>query len=397
MTQPQPERLRILVVHNRYRSDQPSGENQVVDDEVALLSSRHDVDLFERRSDDIATWSTARRATVPLRVVWSPAESRAIADEIERRRPDVVHVHNTFPLISPSVVARAHRLGVPVVATLHNYRLVCAAGTLLRDDAACLECVDHGPARAVRHGCYRGSPVATLPVAAGIAVHRAGGTWRSNVSRFVVMSDLARDLMQRTGIAESAIVVKPHSVPDPGLLRSGPGEGLVFVGRLSHHKGVDLLLDAWEPAMGRITVVGDGEERDALELRARDRGVDVRFLGALPRTEVARHVAAARALVLPSRAFETFGLVAAEAAAVGVPAVVPREGALAEVVVDQATGSLFRSGDVGDLRRALQELGDPETSIRLGGAARQRYLERYTPERNLEALDALYRRVVAGG
>jgi glycosyltransferase involved in cell wall biosynthesis len=390
--------LRIVVVHNRYRSAQPSGENQVVDDEVALLvgAGGHQVIRYELDSDDIDRFSRAAKAAVPLRVAWSPSDAQRFRRLVEEYRPDVVHVHNVFPLISPSVPAVAHRLGIPVVATLHNYRLVCAAGTLLRSDEPCLDCVGRGPAPAVRHGCYRDSRLATLPLAGSIALHRAVGTWPRSVARFLVMSKFARDLMTRSGIPGSQIIVKPNSVPAPTTSRRGPGEGLVFVGRLSRHKGVDLLLDAWEPAMGRLIVVGDGEERDSLHRQASSLGVAVDFVGALPRDAVAGRVLGARALVQPSRAYETFGLAAAEAMALGVPAVVPDLGALAELVRDGVDGLTFASGDAMSLRRALRELSDPDAALRLGSAALAAYYERFTPELNLRALEGIYRSVIAG-
>lgn len=390
--------LRILVVHNRYRSAQPSGENQVVDDEIALLADvgGHHVVRYERDSDDIEKFSWAARATVPLRVAWSPADSRRFRHLVEVERPDVVHVHNVFPLISPSVPVAAHLLGVPVVATLHNYRLVCAAGTLLRQDEACQACVPHGPASAVRYGCYRDSRAATLPLAGSIALHRATKTWPRSVSRFLVMSQFARELMARAGIPDSLITVKPHSVPVSASLRNGPGEGIVFVGRLTRHKGVDLLLDAWEPAMGQLTVIGAGEERAALERQAITLGVDVVFVGSLPRDAVLTHVLNARALVQPSRAYETFGLAAAEAMSLGVPAVVPRGGALAELVRDGEDGRVFTSGDAVSLRRALREVTDPALALDLGAAALASYRARFTPERNLFALEGIYRSLIAG-
>lgn len=389
--------LRILVVHNRYRSAQPSGENQVVDDEVALLEAGgHVVVRYERDSDDIENFSRAARAAVPLRVAWSPTDSRRFRRVVEQQRPDILHVHNVFPLISPSVPAAAHRLGIPVVATLHNYRLVCAAGTLLRDDEPCQDCVTGGPGPAVVHGCYRDSRVATVPLAASIGLHRAVGTWPRSVSRFLVMSQFARDLMTRSGIPRSRIIVKPHSVPVPATTRTGPGDGLVYVGRLSRHKGVDLLLQAWEPTMGRLTVVGDGEDRELLERQATASGVAADFVGSLPREAVVERVRGARALVQPSRAYETFGLAAAEAMSLGVPAVVPDGGALAELVRDGVDGLTFASGDAASLRESLRAISDPDTAQRLGSAALTSYHERFTPERNLQALTRVYRSVIAG-
>src|ERR671919_666044 len=168
--------MRILVVHNRYRSGQPSGENRVVEQEVSLLrGAGNDVVLYERRSDDISGFSIIGKAAVPARVVWSPADRRRLGGVLAHRRPDVVHVHNTFPLISPSILSVCREAGVPVVATLHNFRLACANGLLFRSGAPCEDCVGRNPWPGVVHGCYRGSRLATIPVAATIS----DGWWLS--------------------------------------------------------------------------------------------------------------------------------------------------------------------------------------------------------------------------
>jgi Glycosyltransferase Family 4 len=175
---PTRERLRIVVVHNRYRSAQPSGENLVVEQEAELLrAAGHEVVPYERASDDIVGFSLPRRTLVPGRVVWSPEDRGRLARLLEEVRPDVVHLHNTFPLISPSVIEACRTHGVPVVATLHNFRLMCANAQLLRDGWPCDLCVGHIPWRGVAYRCYRGSARATIPIALGIQVHRSRQTW----------------------------------------------------------------------------------------------------------------------------------------------------------------------------------------------------------------------------
>ncbi|MGH3451927.1 MAG: glycosyltransferase, partial [Haloechinothrix sp.] len=150
--------MRVLVVHNRYRSEQPSGEDRVVDQERTLLTGAgHRVSAFERRSDDIAAMSLLEKAAVPFRVPWNPSVRAELAALLREERPDVVHIHNTFPLLSPSVVAACADVGVPAVATLHNYTMVCPPGTLYRDGRVCTDCVGTSPLHAVGHGCYRGS------------------------------------------------------------------------------------------------------------------------------------------------------------------------------------------------------------------------------------------------
>lgn len=388
--------MRILVVHNRYRSAQPSGEDVIVDREVAgLRASGHVVDTYVRESDEIASFGLAQKLALPGRVVWSPEDARRLSQLIEETAPQVVHVHNTFPLISPAAVGVARRHGVPVVATLHNFRLVCAAGTLVRDGTSCTTCVTRGPVAGLVHGCYRGSRVATLPVVAGTVAHRLRRTWTNEVDRLLVMTRFARDLLVRAGLPADRLVVKPHGVDEAPQRRTGAGEGLLCAGRLSSEKGFDILLRAWAPEVGPVTVIGDGPLRSELERSAETLGADVSFVGQLPHEEVRRRMAEARAVVVPSRAFETFGLSAVEAMSAGVPVVVPDHGALGEVVAGGRGGLSYRPGDHRDLRRALLAVKDPVAALELGASARALYEERYTMDRSLRALEATYEELVA--
>lgn len=383
--------MRILVVHNRYRSEQPSGEDIVVDRDLHLLrEAGHEVLTYEQHSDDIASWGPLQKATVPGRVVWSSADGRRVAALVRQTRPDIVHVHNTFPLISAAAVVSVHRTGVPVVATLHNYRLVCASGLLLRDGLPCTDCVDHGPLPGLLHGCYRGSRLATAPVTASIALHRVARTWARHVDRFVVMTDFARRLAVRTGLPADALTVRPHPVAEAPAVREGPGSGFVYVGRLSAEKGIDLLVDAWEPGLGRLDVIGSGDMGDSMARRAAERGLDIRFLGRMESTEARRRMAQAIAVVVPSRAYETFGLSAVEAMAAGVPTVVPDHGALGELATITSGAVTFRPGDVADLRSTLYGLLDPARSVERGTSARESYLAHFSPARSLAVLEQVY-------
>ena len=184
--------MKVLLVHSRYRSGAPSGENRVVDQELALLAAAgHEVERFQRDSDDIATWPLARKSTLPARSMWNGQVRSELARRLEQARPDVVHIHNTFPLISPSVLYACRDNGVPAVATIHNYKLLCASGDFFRDGKPCHDCAGGKVAPAVLHGCYRGSRLATVPVTAGMALHRPA--WRSLVSAFIFISSSQRE------------------------------------------------------------------------------------------------------------------------------------------------------------------------------------------------------------
>lgn len=389
--------MRILLVHNRYRSDHPSGEDTVVQQERKLLEDAgHEVVEYVRKSDDIAEMSAIRKAELPLRVTWSIGDQTAIGKELKRQRFDVLHVHNSFPLISPSILAAARHMAVPVVATLHNYRFVCAAGTLLRDGLPCLKCLGGTPLPSLVHACYRGSRLATAPLALSIATHSTLKTWQRGVDRFIVMSEFARDIMTRAGLPAERITRKPHFIPFPEGIREGAGSYGLYLGRLSEEKGVSTLIQAWDKRLGTLMIAGDGPLRPELEVQAAVHGDSVRFLGALSRPDALNLLLNARYLVTPSRAFETFGLSVVEAFAHGVPAVVPDQGVFPELVREDHNGFTFHSGDPQSLRSALQKAQIEVVSLRTGAAARQDYLSHFTPANNILALIGIYEDVIRG-
>lgn len=385
--------MRVMLVHNRYRSSQPSGENAVVDEEAALLAAAGcEVERLEVMSDEIAASSLAARAALPARVVWSRSGARLVRDTAARFVPDVVHVHNTFPLLSPAALRAARRTGAAVVQTLHNFRPLCAAATFVRDGAACTACLGRSPLPALRHGCYRDSRAATVPMAAMIATHRLLGTWRRSVDRFICVSDFARSLYVQAGWPADRIAVKPNSVAPSAPRRSGPGEGFVCIARLTPEKGVDALLQAWPRAFPdggpTLEIIGDGDGAELVrEAAAGLHGVEL--TGQLPRDEVMRHLARARALVVPSRWFECFPRVVAEAYAVGVPVVATRIGSLAEIVVDGVTG--LHAGSVDELAAALRQLAASDaTATALGDGAYAAWQRDLSPERGTEQLLQIY-------
>ncbi|MEU5582350.1 glycosyltransferase [Streptomyces huasconensis] len=395
--------MHVLVVHNRYASAQPSGENKVVDQEVELLrAAGHRVEVFERRSDDIAARSLPAKAAVPLLVPWNPAVRAELAARLRAERPDVVHVHNVFPLLSPAVLAACADAGVPAVATLHNYTQVCPPGTLQRDGRPCTECVGSAaPLPAVRHGCYRGSRLATVPLAVSMAVNRR--RWWTGVERFLCISAAQRDVLVRAGMPGERLAVKHNFVPDPAPddRRSAPGEHLLYLGRLAETKGVRLLMAAWdEIAAGGgvgvpLVIAGAGPlEREVTAWAAgRD---DVRCVGLLDTAACRRAIARSVAVVAPSTWLEAFGLVVVEAMAAGVPAVAAGHGAFVELVEDGVAGLLHRPGDPASLAACLRRVtADPDRNQRMGRAARRRYEQDFSPAVGLERLVEEYRTAIA--
>jgi glycosyltransferase involved in cell wall biosynthesis len=383
--------MKVLVVHNRYRSQSASGENTVVDQETALLrSAGHEVVLYIAESDTIEVFPLHRRVALPARTVWSPSDYKSLRRQIRSLKPDVVHIHNTFPLISPSAVHAAHAEGVPVVMTLHNFRLTCVNGLLFRDGGPCELCVGRGPWSGVVHACYRGSRAASLTVAVGITAHRLLGTWTERVSSFIALTGFARTKLIEAGLPAARIAVKPNFVYPTDRPRTGAGKHVLYLGRLSPEKGVLLLLDAWTASSLPLVIAGDGPGRADLEAHATDLGGSVTFLGNQPRDVCSELLREARMLVVPSLWYEGFPVVVAEAYAQGVPVVAPGHGSFPEIVTDGQTGVLFRPGDAASLTQAMEQLSDPDASIAMGRRAKQRYEDRYGPERNLESLLRVY-------
>ncbi|MEU5257583.1 glycosyltransferase family 4 protein [Amycolatopsis sp. NPDC021455] len=383
--------MKVLVVHNRYRSEQPSGENNVVDAEVTLLAEGgHKVSLFERRSDDIAAMPLPRKAAVPLMVPWNPAVRKELAARLRASRPDVVHIHNTFPLLSPSVVAACADAGVPAVATLHNYTMVCPPGTLHRDGRICTECVGGSPLPAVKHGCYRGSSAATVPMAASMVANRR--RWWTGVSRFFCISAAQRDLLVSAGMPGERMAVKHNFVTDPGVRRTGDGSHVLFLGRITEEKGVGLLMRAWDRLGGALgvplVIAGTGPMQDEVAAWAAGRS-DVTYAGLRNKAECRALTADAVAVVAPSTWLEAFGLVVVEAMAAGVPTVAAAHGAFPELVDDGVTGLLHVPNDAASLADRLRAVAG-DRNREMGDAARVRYEKDFTPAVGLDRLIAGY-------
>ncbi|MEU6675104.1 glycosyltransferase family 4 protein [Streptomyces sp. NPDC046925] len=392
--------MHVLVVHNRYASAQPSGENNVVDQEAELLrAAGHRVEMFERRSDDIGAMSLPTKAAVPLLVPWNPAVRSELAARLRAARPDVVHVHNVFPLLSPAVIAACADADVPVVATLHNYTQVCPPGTLQRDGRPCTECVGATPLPAVRHGCYRGSRLATVPLALSLSVNRR--RWWSGVERFFCISAAQRDVLVRAGMPAERLVVKHNFVPDPDARRSDAGEQLLYLGRLAEAKGVRLLMAAWDELAEAggvgvpLAIVGTGPLKDEVAAWAAGRD-DVRYLGLYDPEQCRQAIARSVAVVAPSTWLEAFGLVVVEAMAAGVPTVAAGHGAFVELVEDGVTGLLHRPGDAASLASCLRRItADPARNQEMGRAGRRRYEQGFSPAVGLERLVEGYRTAIA--
>ena len=391
--------MKVLQVHNSYQ--QAGGEDVVVDQERHLLERMgHRVVEYRRSNWEAAAYSGLRRLELVQNTLWSTDTRREFVSLLRKEKPDLVHVHNTFIMISPSIYSVCQQAAIPVVQTLHNYRLFCPAAIFFRDGHVCEDCVEHGLLQAIKHSCYRGSRAATATVALMLAVHRQRHTWTQDVNCYIALCEFARNKVIESGISPSKVVVKPNFVfPDPCLRTDSGGDYALFVGRLSPEKRVSTLLTAWSRLRHRIPlrVIGGGPELADLQMDALKNELDtVTFLGYLPREQTIQAIKGARFLVFSSEWYETFCLTIAESFACGVPVLCSRLGAMQEIVQDGQTGLHFTPGDPDDLARKIEwAWAHPESMRLMGKQARQEYEIKYTAERNYPLLMDIYRRVIA--
>ncbi|MBB6253699.1 glycosyltransferase [Nitrospirillum iridis] len=387
--------MRILVVHCRYQ--RRGGEDVAVDREMDALE-RHGATVLRHIADNAAIEGAGSLRTA-ARAIWSTDAYRDVQRAIAVHRPDVVHVHNTFAYLSPSVLAAAHATGTPVVQTLHNYRLACPGGLLTRNGAACEDCVGRQAKwPALVHGCYRDSKSATAVVMAMLAFHEARGTWNRDVDLFLAPSPAARDVLLRVGLPASRTMVKPNFVPDPGAGAAswgGPRSGAVAVARLDKEKGLRFLVDLWRGVDMDLTIIGDGPLRQVLEESDNPR---IRFAGARTSDEVSNALASAELLLVPSLFQETFALVAVEAQAHGVPVMASDLGACRDWITPGWDGFLVPPGDAEAWRAALtrwRALSRDERAA-MGGRARAAYDAVHRPERVVQYQISLYEGLLTG-
>jgi glycosyltransferase involved in cell wall biosynthesis len=389
--------MRVVLVHNRYRSIAPSGETAVVEREArALAELGHEVIWFERSSDEIEEWSKAKKAMLPARLIWSREARRDLASALREHRPDVVHVHNTFPLISASILYACRDARVPVVVSLHNKRLMCANGAFFRDGKVCHDCAEGSPLQGVVHACYRGSRAASASVVLATSVQRK--SWRSLVSAYVFASVSQRDLHQPVGLASDRVFVKPHVIPRRQMRKVAKKPIVMFGGRLEEAKGVRVLMAGWddyrrgsgEPGLG-LVIAGSGELQDEVAAWALTRP-SVEVVGRVDDDRFAELMSSARAILLPSTCEETFGLVVVEAMAAGSPPIAAAHGAFVELITQGVDGMLFRPGDPEALGLAIADVeAHPEQYETYGAQARETYEKQFDPDRIMEQLLEIYR------
>jgi glycosyltransferase involved in cell wall biosynthesis len=387
-------RPNVLLVHNTYQ--QGGGEDVVFAAEAALLRQRgHGV--VEYREDN-QRLQAMNRLQAAAQTIWSQSSHHKLLQTIRQAHPDVIHIHNTFLLISPSAYYACQEAGVPVVQTLHNYRLLCPSASFFRDERVCEDCLGRTPPwPGIVHACYRGSRTQTAVVAAMLTAHRALKTWHTQVDLYIALTAFARTKLIEGGLPQGRLVLKPNFVhPDPGV-SAQDGRYALFVGRLSPDKGVLTLLRAWQRLKAiPLKVVGDGLLIDDMQAFVQAHQLqNIELLGRRPRQEVLALMQGARFLVFPSQWYECFPVTIAEAFACGVPVLASRLGAMEEIVEDGYIGLHFNAGDPDDLAAKVEwAWHHPELTVAMGCAARAEYERKYTAERNYQSLMEIYQTAI---
>jgi glycosyltransferase involved in cell wall biosynthesis len=385
--------MRILITHNSYQ--QAGGEDTVVANETALLKA-HGHDVYSHSVSNHIIQSRFQKVATALQVHYSRWGQREAARAIQQTMPDIVHVHNFFPLLTPAIYDACRDAGVPVIQTLHNYRTICAGGLLMRAGRPCEDCVTGSPYQAVLHSCYRGSRLGSLTVARMVAFHRKHRTWSTKVDRFISLTKFAKKKFIDAGFPEKLIVVKPNFTMGNNIdvEERTVRTGALFVGRLSAEKGIGTLLKAFSAIDVRLRVVGDGPLLDDVANLAAA-NPQIESLGHLSSQRVSLEMAEAGFLIFPSEWYEGFPMTIVEAFSAGLPVIASRLGGMAELIADGVTGLHFNSGDEKDLADKVRWAADnPGEMLRMGRNARLVYEDKYTPEKNYQQLMAVYRDVI---
>jgi len=384
--------MKIIVGHNHYQ--QPGGEDAVAKAEVEILRQRgHDVLYVEFNNKDFNDLSAFGKAQNILSWGWSKKAYDLFLQHCSDFKPDVAHFHNTFYMMTPSVYSACQRKGVPVIQTLHNFRLKCSNGLFFRQGHVCEECQSHSLDKAVQYGCYRDSRILSWAVVNMLKKHWKEGTWHQKIDLFIALTDFAKNKFIEIGLPSEKVVVKPNFITyDPGS-REGIGDYFVFAGRLTEEKGIKVLIEAFRNLPNeKLVVMGDGPLKGHCENYIKEHGLEnIRLLGHLGKQEYFDALKKARALIVPSLWYENFPVVILEAFACGIPVIASQLGSLKEIIVENKTGLLFNTGHYQDLIEKVNTLNNNNLGMMAWGKeARKQYENKYSAQINYEKLITFY-------
>ncbi len=380
--------MKILLVHNIYQ--QSGGEDAVLELEKEMLLDQGN-DVFEYTVDNHSITGIKDKLATALSVNYSYSAKKKLIKALLEVEPDIVHVHNFFPLLTPSIYDACIEHKVPVVQTLHNYRMMCPGALLMRDGHVCEDCIEGSAYQAVIHACYRESRAASFVLARMVQYHRRHRTWQNKVNRFIALTDFAKNKFIQAGFPENKIIVKPNfTITDECNVKQSKSDmcRALFVGRISREKGIGTLLKAWKNISTHLSIIGDGPLLNEVRMSDID---SVSALGLTSSNEVHLKMLQASFLVMPSEWYEGFPMVLVEAYSCGLPVIASRLGGMAEIVEDGVTGLHFEAGNAEDLAEKVRWMAcHPEECKKMGGNARKIYEEKYTAEINYKMLMQIY-------
>lgn len=382
--------MKILQVHNYYQ--QRGGEDAVVEAEKALFEQHgHQVISFTKQNNTIQSrWQKIHSCLQTHHNKHSATEFDKV---LTTEKPDIVHCHNTFPLISPAIYGICQKHSIPVIQTLHNFRIQCANGLLFRNGQICENCLTKNSTRdAIRYHCYRNSLIGSVTLAHYISYHKKHQTWRHQVNRFIALTDFAKSKFLKAGIDADQIDIKPNFIDTPKhppVQQSQRNIDVLYIGRLSPEKGIDTLVQASHHCQSAITVIGEGP----VQITSHNKNIIA--LGKMPLVDLLKQLAMAKMLIVPSIWHENFPRVIVEALSCGTPVITSNLGSLAEIVQHNHNGMLFEPGDSQALAKTINGLlQDPKKLQNLSNQAYQSYLDHYTPDQNYQQLMAIYQRAL---
>jgi glycosyltransferase involved in cell wall biosynthesis len=385
--------MKILLLHNRYQF--AGGEDAVVEAEKNLLESNgHDVMLLEASNHDIT--GSLQKVNAAVSAIYSFYSKQRVIQVITEFQPNIVHVHNFFPLFSPAVYYACHQARVPVVQTLHNYRLLCLNAYLFRQGKVCEDCLGKPiPIPGIVNGCYKDSKTGSAIVAAMLSTHRTLQTWNRMVDSYIALTEFSRQKFIENNLPPEKIVVKPNFIPNPGL-GNGTGNYALFVGRLSPEKGINILLKAWKLIGNKLPlkIVGEGPLSSEV-IQAAKENDSIDYVGRKSPEEVYKLLQEAKFLVFPSMWYEGLPRTIIEAYATGTPVIASNLGSMSSLIKDGLTGLLFQPGNIQDLVNKIDwSLKNPEKITQMRSYARAEFEEKYTPEKNYQMLMEIYNRLI---
>lgn len=391
--------MKILILHNLHRTGSASGDDIVFKKEKELLKSHgHDVIGLNPSNDQFNKSNFFQKALIALQAPWSFSSFKKVKEIISKEKPDIVHIHNIFPFLSPSMYYAANAAQTSVIQTLHDFRFLCPMAFFMRGGVICEECKHGSSLRSIRYGCFKDSFVQTIPVALMIELHRKLNTFKKKIDHYICLTESQKEIYLSAGFDDNKISIKPNFIEDTSATNENIlGEYAVFIGRIGEEKGVKPLINAWKYLQDfQLKIVGDGPKLGEYKKYADNLGLkSIEFMGYKEHNECMAILDKARFLIMPSIWYETFGLTIVEAFSHKKPVVASRLGAMADIVDDGRTGLLFKAGGPEDMAKKVKWLwDDPEKCIQMGENARKEYEERYTPEINYESLMNIYNEAI---